>query len=179
MEITYFQVCCWIVAQIVLQFDERDCPTQFSGFQRIVANRSTRQQVLAGVLVACPARLIVCSESRTSPVALVHREQPRGARALRRTGGHIARCFHIAEVEIHLHSRITQPWIVRIERDGMLNDLDGFRQLAVKHPTECSIALQRRNEVRIEFQRLQCLLLGGLDAAFLESEHGIHETRTG
>ena len=60
----------------------------------------------------------------------------------------------------------------------MLKELDGFGQLAVDQPTEFSIALQRRNEVRIELQHLQCFLLRGFDAAIVETELGIRETRT-
>ena len=48
----------------------------------------------------------------------------------------------------------------------MLNDLDGFGQLALDQPTVLSIAMQRRNEVRIELQYLQHFLLGDPDAAF-------------
>ena len=47
----------------------------------------------------------------------------------------------------------------RIERDGMLDDLDGFGQLSLEQPTVLSIPQQRRNEVRIELQHLQRLLL--------------------
>ena len=61
----------------------------------------------------------------------------------------------------------------------MLNDLDGFGQLAVDQPAESSVPLQCRNEVRIELQHLQCFLFGHLGAAFVETELGICEARTG
>ena len=69
--------------------------------------------------------------------------------------------------------------IARIERDGMLNNLDGFGQLAVEAPTVCAVVLQRRNEVRIELQHLQCLLLCGLGAAVVQTERGVREMRAG
>src|ERR1035438_596088 len=60
----------------------------------------------------------------------------------------------------------------------MLNDLDGFGQLAVEQPAVFTIAQQRRNKIRIKLQHLQRFLLNDLGTAFVETEHGICEMRT-
>src|SRR5450631_983864 len=76
--IAYIQVFRWSVAKIELQFDERNRAAQLSGLQRIVAQRFALPEVanVIAFAVAGPTRLIVCRESRTSPIAFVHREQP-------------------------------------------------------------------------------------------------------
>ena len=53
--IAVIRVCRWSVAEIVLRCSERNCPTQFPGLQRIVADRIARQPVLAVIVVARPA----------------------------------------------------------------------------------------------------------------------------
>src|SRR6266513_3603627 len=105
--IAYIQVFRWSVAQIELQFDERNRAAQLSGLQRIVAQRFALPD-FAVVAVADPTLLIVCRESRTSPIASVHRAQSPCTRAWRHSGDYSACRGRIAEVEIHRHGGVKQ-----------------------------------------------------------------------
>src|SRR5215831_128894 len=164
--ITGKKVCRRRVGEPVLRLDERYRPAQFPSLQGIVTQGPALPD-FAYVVAASPTFFIVCGKARAPPIVLVHREEPEVARALRNAGDYRACRLHIPQIEIHRHRTVTQPGILRIERDGMLNDLDGFGQLAVDHINGLAVAVQRRYEVRIELQHLPQFSLTDPDATIV------------
>src|SRR6266404_5269560 len=100
--IAYLQMSRRRVAEIILRLDERNRPAQFSRLQRIVAQRFALPD-FANIAVAGPTRLIVCRESRTSPIAFAHREQPHFTWPWLHSGDYSACRLRITQVEIHRH----------------------------------------------------------------------------
>src|SRR5262249_42632404 len=96
-DIAYLQVLRWSFAQKELLFDERNRAVEFSSPQRVVAQCLALPQ-LAVVAVAAPARLIVCRESRTSPIAFVHRQQSHFARAWRHPRDYVSLRLLISQI---------------------------------------------------------------------------------